>query len=488
MSRVFGCVLLPLALALASCDVEVADTPDGSQAQADANGSTDAGASPDVGEVDAGQLSPDASLPLPDAAGHLDAAAAGHDGAVPGTDASAPGADAAAPECDAALAGPDAAAPGRDAAMAGPDAAAPGPDAGSPGLDASATSPTPIWLLHITDTHIGENTVAAPNDLAAFVAQVLPVVKPMITLHTGDLTDSGSAAEFSDYRSFLVEKVPAYPNYVEVIGNHDVKDNGTTNFLASSLTGAAGAGPYGLTYVDLPEGRVQIARTNTSDSTSNMTNIAGIITAGQVSALLALPPSQLPVAYSLLMAHHPYSALTGDTNMQQVVDHFKPQIYFCGHVHKWDISWQGRTLVIQAATLGKVTGTETHFALAALDDDGPAAKNVTIDYTLTPATQWPLVLVTRPADAKLAGTNPVAAPLAASRAGVALRALAFAPSPITSVEFQVDLGAWTPMTNASQSVWAGTFTAPASPGSHTINVTAKSAEGSATDSVTVTVQ
>jgi predicted MPP superfamily phosphohydrolase len=461
MSRALRSYAVLLALAASACDVEVTGIPDGSQVEADASPSGDSGPSlePDSGRADAGPSVADTSTRSPDAEGRADAAAPEHDGAIPG---------------------PDAAVPGEDAAVAGPDAAL-GPDAATSGA-------TPVWILHITDTHIGENTVAAPNDLIAFVSQVLPVVKPMFTVHTGDLTDSGATTEFSDYRAIVVGKVPDYPSFIEVIGNHDVKTNGTADFLASSLTGAAGAGPYGVTYVDLPVGRVQVARTNTSDSTSNLKNIAGVITAGQVSDLLALPPSPVPVRYSIVLAHHPYSALTGDTNMQQVVDHFKPQIYFCGHVHKWDISWQAQTLVIQGATLGKVSGTQTNFALAALDDDGPAAKNLAIDYTLTPATAWPLVLITRPGNAQLAGTNPVAAPLPAGRAGVALRAIAFAPSPVTSVQLQIDKGAWTSMAAAGQGVWATTFTAPASAGNHTLTVNASSTEGTASDSVTVVVK
>ena len=419
-----------------------------------------------------------------------------HDASLPDASVKDAGADGGEVDAAAVDAGADA------GADAGPDDAgfadAGKPDGGQPpdaGLDAGSPdagqgSKAPVWILHISDTHIGENTVAAPNDLDAFLTRVLPVVQPSVTLNTGDLTDSGTVAEFDDYWGHISGRTAAFPGYIEIIGNHDVKTDGVADFLSTSLTGRAGAGAYGVTYVDGAWGRIGVVRTNTSDSTSNLTNISGYFGATQKDELLALPASPVPVTHPVLMAHHPYAALATlktDANMDAVIARYQPQIYFCGHVHTSFISWHGSTLLLQAATLGKVTGTESHFMLAALDDDGPAALEITIDYTRTPVVTWPIVLITAPGDTSLGTANPVPKKLGPGQAAVPLRAAAFSPTGVTAVDWRIDSGAWKSMTGPGP-VWETTFTTPSVANSHTIEVRATSAEGTASHTVKVVVQ
>jgi hypothetical protein len=213
------------------------------------------------------------------------------------------------------------------------------------------------------------------------------------------------------------------------------------------------------------------------------------MTTAQRDALLALPPSIIPVAFPVLLAHHPLTALATlktDVYMEAVIARYRPGIYFCGHMHYTSMAWHDETLVVQGDTLGRMSGSEGHFMLAALDDDGPSAKEVAIDYTKSPPVAWPVVMITTPGDASLATTNPVAARRAPGETGIPLRAVAFSPSTVTTVEWRIDGGLWRSMTGPGP-VWETTFYAPSAAGGHTIEARAASAEGTATDAVQVTV-
>lgn len=405
--------------------------------------------------------------------------------------AAACGAPASSPP-DARSIRPDAAGTGADAspspdASAAPDGAAAWDASPSPSPDGGGAGP--VWFLHLTDTHLGENTGPAPGNLQAFVRDVLPVVQPALTVHTGDLTDTGDPLQYDAYSSLVTGKVAAFPLYSEIPGNHDVKTDTTADFLARTPTGKAGGKVWGVHDVDTSSGRVRLVRTSTVDSGLGTLRMLGVVGDGQVSELLSAPTSAVPLRGTLLAAHHPFAALSStssDSRMQQLIDHFAPAFYLCGHVHLDSFSWLGKTFVQQAATLGRENGSEGHFVLGALDDDGPAARSVPIDYALSPTVAWPLVLVTRPGDAKLGGTNPVAKAVKAG-ATMVVRSLAFAPSAVTSVRVRVDSGAWSSMTNTGPSWWTATVSAPASSGSHTVEVSATSGEGAGAGAVTISV-
>jgi len=59
------------------------------------------------------------------------------------------------------------------------------PDTNGPDIP-SVTIDKPIWFLHISDTHIGENPEALPV-LETFLTDILALVNPSATIHTGDV-------------------------------------------------------------------------------------------------------------------------------------------------------------------------------------------------------------------------------------------------------------------------------------------------------------
>jgi hypothetical protein len=358
--------------------------------------------------------------------------------------------------------------------------------------DSAPPAPRPLWVLHFSDTHIGYGSTSA-SSLSLMIGEVLTATGPALTVLTGDLTDAGTAAQFASYQAIVQGKAPAYPTYLEIIGNHDMKADDGNSFLAASQTGKAGGGLYGLSFLDLPGGRLRVVRTNTADSTSNPTAILGYVTETQRNALLQLPPSAVPVKQTLVLGHHPIKGLQGlqvlgtDQRMQEIVTHFAGEVYLCGHVHAGNLSWVDKTLVVQAPTAGKDdVVSELGFSLVALDETGPAARLFSLSKG-TPAVGWPLVLITSPADGKLGGTNPRAAPIVAADE-LRVRALGLSPTGAQSADVRfAGEGSWGAMTSTDQRLWTASLTAPQQAGPHTLEVRVTSAEGIASHSITIMV-
>jgi hypothetical protein len=288
--------------------------------------------------------------------------------------------------------------------------------------------------------------------------------------------------------------VPAFPRYLEVIGNHDVKADGGKSFIVSSQTGKAGGGLHGLSYVDTSQGRIRVVRTNTVDSSTPTNQLLGYVGETQVKDLEALPPSSIPIAHTIAAGHHPLSGLQSlqvlgtDKRMRQLLDHFSASVYLCGHAHFKMLSWAKTTLVVQGPTLGKpeVVTPNPGFAIVALDATGPAARVYNLTKSSPATVSWPLALITTPADTGLGGTNPLAKPVAPGQP-LAVRALAFDPGMVQAAEARLDGGAWVSMTSAGRPVWQVDLTTPTTAGKHTLEVRVLSSLGSSSDSVSFVV-
>lgn len=334
-----------------------------------------------------------------------------------------------------------------------------------------------VWLLHLSDTHFGE-TANAARDLPAFFDDVVPVVEPAIVVHSGDVTDGGSALQWGAYRAAIDGRAPDYPRYFEIPGNHDVKDDHAGNFLSTSTTGRAGGGMHGQTFVDTPAGPVRLVRANTSDSSLNPVNIAGIFGDAQADELLALPDGALPEAFSVVVAHHPITGLErlrlGAARMEAVIDTFDALLYLCGHVHAVALSWLGTTLVVQASSFGQTSPAS--FMLVSVDGTGPNARSITF-----PVAPWPIVMVTSPADAGLGGLNPYASETPPG-SSLTVRAIAFAPSGTVDLEARVGDGPWSAMAETARHVYEMTLVVPEGFSGGAVEVHGRAPEGEASDS------
>lgn len=355
--------------------------------------------------------------------------------------------------------------------------------------DAGCPSPPagPLWFLQISDLHFGGASVDAR--LARVLSELLPTINPAATFNTGDTVEEGGNTPWKPYVDLVTGKTPAYPGYLEIPGNHDLKNNGIGNYLANTVTGKAGGGIYGDAVVTTSRGPVRIIRTNTSDGGTNAINVLGSFGDKQRDALLALAPPPTPPLYTVVLGHHPIAGAFGlqvlgtDGNMKKVIDGTGGLLYLCGHVHSPHLSFHKKTLVVQASSLGK--SDPPSLMLLALDAGSPSAREVVVSGGSVPSVSWPIVLITAPADAKLGGTNPHAAPLSAASA-FEVRALAFAPGAVTAVEARLDMGAWQPLASAGGPLHEGTIQ-PSKGGKLGLEVRATTKEGSASHAVTVEV-
>ncbi|TNF33139.1 MAG: hypothetical protein EP329_08705, partial [Deltaproteobacteria bacterium] len=358
--------------------------------------------------------------------------------------------DSAAPE-DAAV---------DDAASndASDDTAAPPDTVAADTAEADTVVPDPappvLWFVHISDTHVGSSSRASAT-LAYVFETVVPTVDPVATIHTGDLVDDGGEADQWAAYAELVKAAPAWPRYVELIGNHDKKNDGTPSWMASSVSGPAGAGLYGQLFWDTPAGRVRLIRADTSDSSINATNVAGYFGGDQRDDLLALPAGDPPPVLTLVAGHHPINGLTALTllgsgdRMDALLGITSAAAYLCGHVHEVDIAPHDDTLAVQAPSLGKPGGLSgiTGFTLVAWDGGAVSAQVVLLEGD-TPTVDWPVLMVTHPTHGGKATLGE----------GVEVRALAFAPAGVDTVEARLAGGTWAPLSAADNGVWRGPLT------------------------------
>ncbi len=359
--------------------------------------------------------------------------------------------------------------------------------AGLAGGKADDPSQRAVWFAHASDLHFGQGP-SINSTLDTFFATTVPTIAPTSTVLSGDLvTYGGKDAAAWDAYVLHTAKAPAYPELLEIPGNHDLKYAGKTSYLGHTRSGLATGSLYGATTVSTAVGKVQVIRTNTADGTKDGELSAGTFSLAQQKALLALPPSA--AVHTIVAGHHsllgakPLSLAGSGTRMQALLDAKGAEVYLCGHIHDVALGWAHETLVVQAASLG--ASKPASFMLVSLDPTGPAAKTVTA--TAAPSA-WPVTMITAPASATLGGTNPHAV-VHHPGESLVVRALAFAAKGITSVEARLDGGAWAKLSPLAlaKGQWTGSVTLSAAVGSRTLEVRATSPEGTRSDSVVISV-
>jgi len=361
--------------------------------------------------------------------------------------------------------------------------------AGSAG-DGAAASGTPTWLLHLTDTHIGASSFAT-KALTAAVKNVITVISPTSTIVTGDITEGGKTAEWQAYEKIVKGQVPAYPTYLEVPGNHDMKTISAGNFQKYSQTGKAKGDLYGMSYVGSGADKVRVVRTNTADSTNAQRQLLGYFSSAQKANLLATkPPSGTTYKHTVVAAHHPVVGLVSlatlgtAKEMKDLLVKTKAEVYLTGHVHTRAITWVKDTLMVQTNTLGKpnILTPNSVYMLVGLDSTGPSVRPVALSKGNTVKVSWPVTLITTPAQADLGLKNPLAKNISPGSA-MTVRALAFSAKGVTKVEVRVESGSWAAMSSTAKPIWQAAVTAPTATGKRTLEVKSTSPEGTDTHKI-----
>ncbi len=146
-----------------------------------------------------------------------------------------------------------------------------------------------------------------------------------------------------------------------------------------------------------------------------------------------------------------------------------------GHTHYNELAPDGRTLYAAARSVGQNEEGPVGYAVAAIDEGAVSWRFKPLQST------WPFVLITSPADRRLATGAP-----AVTSGVIQVRAVAFSDQPAHRVRCacSVDGGAWTPMTRRGAGP-AFVAQVPWPPGSRRLSVRARDGRGSGPDFVDV---
>jgi len=135
-----------------------------------------------------------------------------------------------------------------------------------------------------------------------------------------------------------------------------------------------------------------------------------------------------------------------------------------GHTHYNELANDGATIFTATRSTGQVEEGPPGFSIAAVDTRGVSWRFKPLDQA------WPFVLITCPADRRLA----TEASQGVGNASV-LRAKVLGDAPITDVEMRADDGVWTPMQRSPGG--AALWEAPFSPDARRVAVRGRDAAG-----------
>jgi 3',5'-cyclic-AMP phosphodiesterase len=147
---------------------------------------------------------------------------------------------------------------------------------------------------------------------------------------------------------------------------------------------------------------------------------------------------------------HAYPADLGDEAeaLSQALDQSNTLLVAMGHTHYNEIAHDGRTIYAATRSTGQIEEGPVGFSFAAVDGD-------VVSWRFKPLeSSWPFVMITSPADRRLAlGGHHPAGPRE-------VHACAWGAAPIAHAQFRIDEGPWQPMSMSDR----GTFTAPLAAG------------------------
>jgi len=359
--------------------------------------------------------------------------------------------------------------------------------------DSAKYNPDPddiLWFLVVSDSHIGLTIMGNPDNtenLEWATSELVQTVQPDFMAHTGDIVDAHGGGlipltqfekEWKIYHDIVETNALDPESYFDLPGNHDQYGDATLeHYLAWSVQGAADGQPNHAWVVDRKDSRYLFIGLATcgSDGAIWPVDQAGL---DEVDlAFLQATLQQYPDADIItFLGHHPVAYFNqGQEELYDALADNGATAYLFGHIHDHTLSWQNGVLHASVASLGKSSAKQV--LLCAYDGRGFSMKAFDVG-------EWPMVMVTAPLDSGLAGNHPHDYMIPNSLSSAPVRALAFHPDGIKSVEGTLDTGAPIPMEEVESGVWQGHFDAskldlyP-----HSLTVTAHAGSSSASHSI-----
>jgi hypothetical protein len=322
-----------------------------------------------------------------------------------------------------------------------------------------------IWFLAVTDSHIGASLMGGQQDtenLDFATSTLVDAVQPSFLANLGDLVDATGGGlipvgqfdeEWNNYAAIVDGNGMTADFYHDLPGNHDqYGDPGLPKYLANSVQGK-GTGQLRHSWsVKTAHSEYLFLglRTCNTDGSFWPADHAGL-ESGDLEWAAAEIQAAAGTDIVTVLGHHPVSAFEyGQNEFKDFLDQEGAAAYLFGHTHDYSMKWQDKTLHVNLASLGKTK--QLQVGLFAYDGRGLSARAFDVG-------QWPMVLITAPLHAGLAGNHKHDYKIPDYMTQAPLRAIAFHPDGIDSVAALLDSSVEIPMSEIADHVWQGTFDA-----------------------------
>ncbi|TXM79038.1 metallophosphoesterase [Methylobacterium sp. WL69] len=288
-----------------------------------------------------------------------------------------------------------------------------------------------LAFAHIGDLHITDADAPNARDFATIVDQINAADGLDFVYLPGDNADNGTPAQYAVVRAGLDRLT--LPVHV-ITGDHDVEGGGLDAF-----------------YAGLDARRLPYA-TDVSGLRCLFLDMSG---PGSGGPDFRLGPDQLAWlegevqgaerdGFDCALFMHTYPAdLKGDgeaTRVAHLVSGSRVRLVEMGHTHYNELANDGRTVFAATRSTGQIEEGPVGYAVAAID------RGVVSWRFKELARPWPFVLVTAPADRRLAHDAADAEHIVGDT--IEVRALVLGETPVTACEVSVDGGPWQAMERA----------------------------------------
>lgn len=306
-----------------------------------------------------------------------------------------------------------------------------------------------MWFVQVSDLHFSVVFDATRGpDFKKFCQQVIPSVKPSVTIVSGDLTDArmkGLMAGAQQIQEWIMYSdiinstgVTKQTLWLDIRGNHD--DFGVGSFEAKenyfakySVRGQRHRRHYSY-YVEKGGDTYAFIAVDAclEPGPNRPFNTVGLLHPTDISALRALRDNATQLAnYTVWFGHYPIAAINAPIpGLMELVN----GPYLSGHIHQTQLYYlQPRGFL--DIEVGDWRAKRI-FRLAAIDHGLFSFE----DYHFP---TWPLILITNPKDHKF--SMPKLENLNLIATSTHIRVLVFSTSSIASVTASIDAGDWVPM-------------------------------------------
>ncbi|KJC62242.1 hypothetical protein UP10_02535 [Bradyrhizobium sp. LTSPM299] len=299
----------------------------------------------------------------------------------------------------------------------------------------SAANNLPLRFVQIGDLHLTGDGLQNRQDFVRIVHELNRHAGSMLDFVylPGDNADDGTDDQFSLVRGGLNE---LRLHWHAIPGDHDFKPRSLESFYR-------GLNARKLPYVEEVRGCRCLFLDVVTQGTGGPDFKLG-------SDQFAWLKDQLEAAKqdgnACVVFMHAYPADLGEEaeELTQLLDQSSTVLVAMGHTHYNEIAHDGRTIYAATRSTGQIEEGPVGFSFAAVDGN-------VVSWRFKPLeSSWPFVMITSPADRRLALRGHQ------TERAREVRACAWGAAPVVRAQFRVDEGPWQPMSMGER----GLFTAP----------------------------